>query len=200
MCPLLFSAHFFHSSEYNHNFGGRTAGKTVGRKFQSWVLDKNLSGYLFIEHNPSLKRATENVDVGRGLTACRLLTGAQVWNNYYWLVERYWREYVNYLRKLRIHAQKTKSHSKDKITLKRRNHAQKTKSRFTLKNCNDVSRDLKMIGDSCSNVGRLRKSCSLLNTVNHADFWSSLKRKLCVFVLSNLLRARTDGFLMIRKT
>jgi hypothetical protein len=127
----------------------------------------------------------------RGLTVCRLLTVAQVWNNYYWLVERYWREYVNYLRKLRIHAQKTKSRSKDEITrkrqscskdkitlfnvgisiksvksrskdeimLKRRNHAQKTKSRFTLKNCNDVSRDLKTVGDSCSNVGRLRKSC-----------------------------------------
>ena len=41
-------------SEYNHNFGGRTAGKTVGGKFQSWVLDENLSGYLFTEHNPSL--------------------------------------------------------------------------------------------------------------------------------------------------
>ncbi len=45
---------FFHSSEYNHNFGGRTAGKTVGGIFQSWVLDKNLSGYLITEHNPSL--------------------------------------------------------------------------------------------------------------------------------------------------
>ncbi len=70
------------------------------------------------------------VDVGRGLTVRRLLMGAQAWNNYYWLVERYWREYVNYLRKLRIHAQKTKSRSKEDITLKRQNHAQKTKSRF----------------------------------------------------------------------
>jgi hypothetical protein len=50
----LFWHIFFHSSEYNHNFGGRTAGKTVGGKFQSWVLDENLSGYLFTEHNPSL--------------------------------------------------------------------------------------------------------------------------------------------------
>jgi hypothetical protein len=50
---------FFHSSEYNQNFGGRTAGKTVGRKFQSWVLDENLSGYLFTEHNPSLSTETD---------------------------------------------------------------------------------------------------------------------------------------------
>jgi hypothetical protein len=85
----------------------------------------------------------------------RLLTVAQAWNNYYWLVERYWREScVNYefTLKRRNHAQKTKSRSKDEITLfnvgisiksvksrskdeitlKRRNHAQKTKSRFTL--------------------------------------------------------------------
>ena len=56
---------FFHSSEYNHNFGGRTAGKTVGGKFQSWVLDENLSGYLFTEHNPSLSNV---VAVGEGGT------------------------------------------------------------------------------------------------------------------------------------
>jgi len=53
---------FFHSSEYNHNFGGRTAGKTVGGKFQSWVLDKNLSGYLFTEHNPSLTTKTTHIE------------------------------------------------------------------------------------------------------------------------------------------
>ena len=64
------------------------------------------------------------VERGKGVDSVgRLLTVAQAWNNYYWLVERYWREYVNYLRKLRIHAQKTKSRSKDEITLKRRNHA-----------------------------------------------------------------------------
>ena len=55
---------FFHSSEYNHNFGGRTAGKTVGGKFQSWVLDENLSGYLFTEHNPSLSWAMDGVVMG----------------------------------------------------------------------------------------------------------------------------------------
>jgi hypothetical protein len=45
-----------------------------------------------------------------------------------------------------IRGEKTKSRSKDEITLKRRNHAQKTKSRskdeITPKNCNDVSRDV----------------------------------------------------------
>ncbi len=78
------------------------------------------------------KRATENVDVGRGLTECRLLTGAQAWNNYYWLVERYWREYVNYLRKLRIHAQKTKSRSKDEITLGRQLRSKDEITRFNI--------------------------------------------------------------------
>ena len=53
------------------------------------------------------------------------------------------------------HTQKTKSHSKDKIPLlyvgirgERQNHAQTTKlsskDEITLKNCNDISRDLVM--------------------------------------------------------
>ncbi len=43
------------------------------------------------------------VDVGRGLTACRLLMGAQAWNNYwrdpYPLLARigYCHEYINYV-------------------------------------------------------------------------------------------------------
>jgi hypothetical protein len=48
---------FFFIQANIHNFGGRTAGKTVGGKFQSWVLDENLSGYLFTKHNPSLRRS-----------------------------------------------------------------------------------------------------------------------------------------------
>ena len=47
---------FVYSREYNQNFGARIAGKKVGGKFQSWIKKKLFPGWLFPEHNPSLRR------------------------------------------------------------------------------------------------------------------------------------------------